>query len=303
MEKKKKLVRSGGIDIAFDAINLILLGLLLIVIAYPLYFLVLASFSDPSAVTSGRVWLFPSGFNLDSYKKVLDYEIFWTGYRNTAIYTVLSTLAGMAVTVMTAYPLSFSNLPGRKWLMLVFVFTMFFNGGLVPTYLTVQALNLTNTPTIVIILGCFSVYNLIITRTFLQSSIPRELYEAAEIDGAGFASCFFRIVLPLSKPIMAVLVIYIAAWQWNSYFNALIYLTDRKYITLQLVLREILTSQQQLMQQLQDGAMDQDMEKATKLAESIKYAIVIVSSLPIMCLYPFMQKYFVKGLLIGSIKG
>jgi len=303
MRKKVQVFRSRGVDLAFDAINLFLLIILLVVIAYPLYFLVLASFSEASAVTNGQVWLWPKGFNLDSYKKILDYQVFWTGYRNTAIYTLLSTIIGVTVTMMAAYPLSFSNLPGKSWLMFLFVFTMFFSGGLVPTYMTVRSLDLTNTPTIVIILGCFSTYNLIITRTFLQSSIPRDLYEAAEIDGAGYAGCFFRIVLPLSKPIFAVLVIYIAAWQWNSYFNALIYLSDRKYITLQLVLREILTSQQQLMQQLQDGSMDQDMDKATKLAESIKYAIVIVSSLPIMCLYPFMQKYFVKGLFIGSIKG
>lgn len=303
MKNNRICIKSRGADMLYDTVNITLLALVFIVIAYPLYFLVLASFSDPSDVTAGRVWLLPTGITLDSYKKVLEYSILWTGYRNTVVYTVLSTAVGVAVTMMAAYPLSVANLPGKKWLMFLFVFTMFFNGGIVPTYITVQALNLTNTPTIVIILGCFSVYNLIITRTFMQSSIPKELYEAAEIDGAGFGRRFLHVVLPLSKPILAVLVIYIAVWQWNSYFTALVYLSDRKLITLQLVLREILTSQQQLMQQLQDGAMDQDMEKATKLAESIKYAIVIVSSLPIMCLYPFMQNYFVKGLFIGSLKG
>jgi len=303
MKKNRTRIGSSGTDVLYDAVNTTLLVLVFIVIAYPLYFLILASFSDPSDVTAGRVWLFPKGVTLNSYQKVLEFTILWVGYRNTAIYTLLSTAIGVTVTMLTAYPLSIPNLPGKRWIMLLFVFTMFFNGGLVPTYITVQALKLTNTPTIVIILGCFSVYNLIITRTFLQRSIPQDMYEAAEIDGAGYGRRFLNIVLPLSKPILAVLVIYIAVWQWNSYFTALVYLSDRKLITLQLVLREILTSQQQLMQQLQDGAMDQDMEKATKLAESIKYAIVIVSSLPIMCLYPFMQKYFAKGLFIGAMKG
>ena len=290
-------------DLVFDILNTTILVFVLVVIAYPLYFLILASFSSPSSLASGQVWFWPVGFNFDSYTKVLEYDILWVGYRNTIIYAVLSTVLGVSVTMMTAYPLAYSFLPGRTGIMLMFVFTMFFGGGLIPTYMTIQSLHLVNTPLVVIILGCFSVFNMIIARTFIQNSIPKELFEAAEIDGCGYGNCFVKIVLPLSKAIMAVLVIYIAVWQWNSYFNALIYISNRQYITLQLVLREILTSQQQMMQQLQEGVMNQDSENAAKLAESMKYAIVIIASLPIMLVYPFMQKYFVKGVFIGSIKG
>ena len=296
-------MHSRGMDLVYDCFNMFFLILILIVIAYPLYFLVIASFSDASAVTSGQVWIFPKGINIESFKKVFEYSAFWASYKNTAIYTVLSTVIGVMITLMAAYPLALPGLPGKKGLMLFFVFTMFFSGGLIPTFITVRAYHLNNTPAIVILLGCFSVFNLIIARTFIQTSIPREIFEAADIDGCGYGSSFFNIVIPLSKPIIAVLIIYIAVWQWNSYFNALVYLSDRKYITLQLILRELLTSQQQMMDQMQNGAMDQDAGKAAQLAESIKYAIVIVASLPIMCVYPFMQKYFVKGIFIGSIKG
>lgn len=289
-------------DKIFYTINGIILLFLIFIVAYPLYFIIVASFSDPSMVGTGQVWFWPKGFNLEGYKKILEYEMIWVGYRNTIIYTIFGTAINVAITVMAAYPLSRKDLVGRSFFMGLFTFTMYFGGGLIPSYLLVQKLGLVNNPLVLIILGSVSVWNLIITRTFFQSTIPDELFEAASIDGCGNGRFFFQMVLPLSKAIIAVMVVYYAVGHWNSFFNALIYINNRKYKPLQLVLRDILTSQQQLMQEMNQG-MEKDMAENTMIAESIKYGIIIVSSLPIMTVYPFAQKYFVKGVMIGSLKG
>ncbi len=289
-------------DKRFYYINTAILLFLLLIVLYPLYFVVIASISDPSLVGTGQVILWPQGITFEGYKRIIEYDMIWTGYRNTIIYTILGTLLNITVTVLAGYALSRKDLIGRGFLLKLFTFTMFFSGGLIPSYLVVQELNLVNNPLVLIILGAVSVWNLLICKTFFQSTIPPELFEAASIDGCGNGRFFVQMVLPLSKAIIAVMVVYYAVGHWNSFFNALIYINDRDYMPLQLVLREILTSQQHMMQEMNDGMLE-DMTENTMIAESIKYGIIIVSSLPIMMVYPFAQKYFVKGVMIGSLKG
>lgn len=290
-------------DRIFDLLNVTFLLILLIIVLYPLYFIVIASFSDPSAVGTGKVILFPRGLNLSGYELILEYKQLWIGYRNTVLYTLGGCTLGVSLTLMTAYVFSRKDLVGRGFLVTLFIIPMFISGGLIPTYMLVRDLNLINNPLIVIILGSVSMWNIIITRTFFQSTIPVELFEAAKIDGCGNIGYFIKVVLPLSKAIIAVLVVFTAVANWNSFFNALVYLNDRQFMPLQLVLREILTSQTQMMQQLELGIVDQNMAEKTFLAESVKYGIIIISSLPVLCIYPFAQKYFVKGVMIGSLKG
>jgi len=296
-------VRRTRADVVYDTVNVAFLTLLLIIVLYPLYFVVIASFSDPSAVGTGKVILFPKGFNFNGYDLIFKYDQLWVGYRNTAIYTIGGTALSVSLTLMTAYAFSRKDLAGRGFIVTLFIIPMFIHGGLIPTYLLVRDLHLIDNPLIVMILGCVNMWNIIITRTFFQTTIPQELFEAAKIDGCGNVGYFTKVVLPLSKAIIAVLIVFSAVGQWNSFFNALIYLNDRNLIPLQLVLREILTSQTQMMQQLELGIGDQDMAAQTFLAESVKYGIIIVSSLPVLCIYPFAQKYFVKGVMIGSLKG
>ncbi|WP_240419096.1 carbohydrate ABC transporter permease [Paenibacillus periandrae] len=297
------ITRKSQSDMVYDTMNNIYLFLMLILVLYPMYFIVIASFSDPSAVGTGKVFIFPKGLNWDGYKLIFEYKQLWIGYLNTVLYTIGGSLLSVSLTLMTAYVFSRKDLVGRGFIITLFIIPMFISGGLIPTYLLVKDLNLINNPLIVIILGSVSMWNIIITRTFFESTIPVELFEAAKMDGCGNIGYFTKIILPLSKAIIAVLVVFTAVSQWNSFFNALIYLNDRSYIPLQLVLREILTSQTQMMQQLDLGIVDQDMAQKTFLAESVKYGIIIISSLPILCIYPFAQKYFVKGVMIGSLKG
>ncbi|MBB6670659.1 carbohydrate ABC transporter permease [Cohnella nanjingensis] len=296
-------VRRSRADVVYDTVNVAFLALLLIIVLYPLYFVVIASFSDPSAVGTGKVILFPKGFNFNGYDLIFKYDQLWVGYRNTVIYTIGGTALSVSLTLMTAYAFSRKDMAGRGFIVTLFIIPMFIHGGLIPTYLLVREMHMIDNPLIVMILGCVSMWNIIITRTFFQTTIPQELFEAAKIDGCGNIGYFTKVVLPLSKAIIAVLVVFSAVGQWNSFFNALIYLNDRNLIPLQLVLREILTSQTQMMQQLELGIGDQDMAEKTFLAESVKYGIIIVSSLPVLCIYPFAQKYFVKGVMIGSLKG
>ncbi|MBE1445895.1 carbohydrate ABC transporter permease [Paenibacillus sp. OAS669] len=297
------VVRRGRSDKIYDIVNFTFLAVLFVIVLYPLYFVVIASFSDPSAVGTGRVFLFPKGFNLNGYELIFNYKQLWIGYRNTVLYTIGGTVLSVSLTLMTAYAFSRKDMVGRGFIVTLFIIPMFIHGGLIPTYLLVRNLHMLDNPLTVIILGCVSMWNIIITRTFFQSTIPHELFEAAKMDGCGNISYFTKVVLPLSKAIIAVLVVFAAVGQWNSFFNALIYLNDRYLIPLQLVLREILTSQTQMMQQLEMGIGDQDMAQKTFLAESVKYGIIIVSSLPVLCIYPFAQKYFVQGVMIGSLKG
>ena len=263
--------------------------------------MVIASFTEPVYVNSGEMLLFPKGFTTIGYSQVFRDMRIWQSYANTILYAACGTFFGLAVSVPAGYALSAVRLPGRNILMALLVFTMYFSGGLIPTYLVIKGLHLTNTRILLIIMGSVSVYNIILIRSFFANTLPRELQDAAFIDGCGNAGYFFRIALPLSKAIIAVIALYVAVAHWNSYFNAMIYVTDRAKQPLQLYLREIL-----LMSQNTASLTEMDPQAAAQLnrmVEVIKYGVIVVSTVPIICVYPFLQKYFVKGIMIGSIKG
>ncbi len=286
-------------DRIFDVINTILLSLLALSFIYVLIFVLSASFSSPTAVYSGKVILWPVDWTLEGYERVFRESKVWVGYRNTAIYTLIGTLLSVALTTTAAYALSRKDLPGRGIITGLLVFTMFFGGGLIPTYLIVKDLGLLDSMWAVILPGCVSMSNIIIAKTFFSSSIPIELLEAAQLDGCSNRKYFFNIVIPLSQAIIAVLCLYYAVGYWNQYFSAMIYLKDREKYTLQLILREILIEAQA------SEAMTDDLEAAQlqEVSEVLKYALIIVASVPMLVLYPFIQKYFVKGVMIGSLKG
>ena len=283
------------------AVNYFLLALFLIIVLYPFVYIISCSFSSGQALISGKVTLFPVDPTLDGYRAILEYRDIWTGFANSFLYTISGTLIGLVLTILAAYPLSRSSLVGRKPIMMLFLFTMLFNGGLVPNYMLILNLGLMNTIWAVILPMTLSAYNVIVARTFFISSIPNELHESAELDGCGEFRFLISIVLPLSKAIMAVLVLWIAIGIWNSYFNPMIYLNDKKKYPLQLILREIL-----LMANVdftKAAANPELYYKNQQLSEILRYGTIIISALPLMILYPFIQKYFVQGVMIGSVKG
>ncbi len=284
----------------FYTISGIFLALLLLLVAYPLIYVLSASFSSGNAVSAGRVVLWPVDFSLEGYKAVFNKSDIWPAYLNTILYTVVGTFINVAMVMIAAYPLSRSDLKGRNVVMVLFTFTMFFGGGMIPFYILLTQLHMIDTFWVMVVPGALSVYNMIIARTFIQSSIPGELFEAASIDGCSDTRYFFEILLPLSKAIIAVLALFSAVGHWNSYFNAMMYLNTRSKMPLQIVLREIL-----IMNQI-DYSTVGDPElilKMGNLGDVLKYALIVVSTVPILCVYPFVQKYFVKGVMIGSIKG
>lgn len=294
-------VRETTGDRVFNIVIHILLIIFLIIVMYPIYFVVIASVSDPTFVNSGDFLLYPKGFTLLGYQRVFEDQRIWVGYGNTLIYTIVGTLVGILANVMAGYSLSRKDLPGRNLVMALFVFTMYFGGGMIPFYIVINNLSLVNSRLLMVVLGSVSVYNIIIVRSFFVSTIPTELQEAAFIDGCTNQRFFFSVVIPLSKAIIAVIGLYLAVSYWNSYFNALIFLTDTKKFPLQLYLREIL-----LTAKTADASMITDPAAARKLetmVEVIKYGVIVISTLPILCVYPFIQKYFVKGVMIGAIKG
>lgn len=291
-------------DKVFMTVLYVVLTFVLIVVIYPLLFVVFASMSDPQYVNSGALLLYPKGFNLLGYQQVFRDQRILIGYGNTIYYTVFGTILAVAINMMGGYALSRDDLPGRGIVMALFVFTMYFGGGMIPFYLIVRNLHLTNTRTILVLLGGTSVYNMIIARSFFISTIPRELQEAAEIDGCGTGRFFFSIVMPLSKAITAVIVLYCAVGQWNAYFNALIFISDRDKFPLQIFLREILlTAKTYESADVLSTLSGDDLARMQRMSEVTKYGVIVVSTLPIIALYPFLQKYFVKGVMIGSLKG
>jgi len=297
----KNISRNAIKDSKSDKVLYLVSGTLLllftITVIYPLIYIVSCSFSSAHAVNSGRVVLLPVDFSLTGYEAVFNYKRVLTGYGNTIFYTVFGTVLNLIITLMTAYPLAMPGFQFKKGYSFLFTFTMFFSGGLVPAYLLNSSLGLVNSPWVMLIPGMLSVYNMIVTRTFIQNSIPVELLEASQIDGCSWFGYFFKIVLPLSKAVIAVITLYYAVGHWNAYFNAMIYLNDRHLHPLQLVLREILVENS-------IEALDVATEDAqASLAELLKYALIIVSTVPILCVYPFVQKYFMKGVMIGSVKG
>ena len=299
MKMKKTGIRVSPADRIFDILNYVFLTLCLLIVAYPLYFIVIASVSDPTAVYAGKVILWPARFPLEGYQRILDYESFFTGYRNTVIYTVVGTAVNVLITIPGAYALSRKDLVGRNFFMMGVTFTMIFSGGLIPTYLLVISLNLYNTMWALILPVAVSAWNLIVARTFFQQTIPDELLEAATLDGAGNTQFFLRVVLPLSKSIIAVMVLFYAVNHWNSYFNALIYLKSAEKYPLQLVLRNILF-ENSLGDMVEDAST---LALQQRLGDLIKYGIIIASSLPLLILYPFLQRFFIQGVMIGAVKG
>lgn len=297
------LKRSGRSkeDLIFDVLNFIILTFCVIAVLYPLYFVIIASISDPSAIYSGEVWLLPKKITFEGYQRIFRDNSIWVGYKNSLIYTVVGTAINIALTLTGAYALSRKDLPGRKFFMLFLTFTLFFSGGLIPTYLVIKDLGMLNSIWAMVIPNAISVINLIIARTFLENTIPDELLEAAVIDGCSDAQFFVKIILPLSKPIIAILVLYYGVGHWNSFFDALIYLRDDSLYPLQIILRNILVQNQVNTTQM---AMDAASYAAQqRVAELIKYGVIIVASIPVLTLYPFLQKYFVKGTMIGAVKG
>jgi putative aldouronate transport system permease protein len=299
------MVKHSGNDRVFNLINTLILFLVMIVVLYPLYFVAISSISEPNDVASGKVNFLPLGFTLDAYKNVLDNKDVWTGYRNSVFYTLAGTVLSLVLTLPTAFVLSKKSLPGRAFLSWFFLFTMYFSGGLIPAYLLIKSIGLYNKFYSLVIIGAFSVYNMILTRSYYQTSIPEELYEAAEIDGAGHIRSFFTIALPLSAPIIAVMALYYGVSQWNGFFNALIYLSERDYMPLQIVLRNILVYSQTAMAQIDSGMTEEDiaaMARLAYMAQAMKYSLIIVASLPLLIAYTFVQKYFIKGIMVGSLK-
>lgn len=288
-----------GSDQVFNVINSMILALVLIVTAYPLFFILIASVSDIYAVGRGEVLLWPKGFQLVGYIRVFKNNSVMTGYRNTLFYTIFGTCINLFLTMTAGYAISI-KFKGRKFIMFFLTFTMFFSGGMIPTYFLIKNLKLLDSFWVMILPNAVSVYNLIIARTFLSANIPNELYEAAEMDGCSRIKFFCVVVLPLSTVLISVLTLFYAVGHWNAYFNAMLYLSNRDLYPLQLIVREILILSQLSVDDLLDPV---ELQVAQQMAELIKYTLIIVVSLPVLIMYPFIQRYFVKGIMIGSIKG
>ncbi|WP_193106211.1 carbohydrate ABC transporter permease [Brachybacterium sp. FME24] len=289
-------------DRILNVVLLVLLTLFTLTIVYPFVYIISASLSSPTAVSSGEMWLWPVGFSLDAYQAVLDYPAITRGFLNSLLYSGAAMLIGTAATVMGGYALSRSDLVGRNAFTLVFVLTMMFSGGMIPTYLVVRDLGMLNTIWAMILPAAVSVWQLIVTRTFFQTTIPHELLECSRIDGASDLRFFARIVLPLSKPILAVNLLLYGVATWNAYFNGLIYLTDEDLYPLQLVMRNILL-ENTFDPSKMAGANPDRIAEMQQLADKLKYALIIIASVPPLIAYPFVQKHFVKGMMIGSLKG
>lgn len=286
-------------DTIFGVVVLLLSIVVFIIIVYPLWFVVIASISNSNLVNLGQVTFWPKDIRLYGFQQIMEDTRIWKGYANTILYVVAGTALNMVVTMPAAYALSRRNFKTRNKIMMYFVFTMFFSGGLVPTYMTISSLGLISTKTILIIFVAVNTYNLIIARTFIENSIPEDLYEAAVLDGCSHFTYFMKVVLPLSKAVNSVLILYYAVYHWNDYFNALIYNNKEDNAPLQIILREILL----LNQAYANGNGGVQGGYGQSSADQVKYAVIIVSTLPILCVYPFVQKYFEKGVMIGAVKG
>jgi putative aldouronate transport system permease protein len=293
-------IRQTRQDIAFEAITVTIMVGVLIAVLYPLYFVIIASVSDPGAVGTGRVILLPRDVTLEGYRRILQDRQIWLGYRNTILYTVAGTAINVSLTMLIAYPLSRRQFSGRGIIMVFLVITMYFRGGIVPTYLLVRGLGLLNTFAVMVILGAVSVHHAIIARTFLQSNVPDELQEAAAMDGCGHFKFFTAVVLPTSPAIIAVLALFYAVSHWNEFFRGLVFLSDESRFPLQLVLRSILIQ----VELSEDMLLDvQGQDELQRVSDLVQFGVIIVASLPVLVAYPFLQRYFIRGVMIGSLKG
>ena len=301
---KTKPVKRCREDVIFDTVIFIILTLILFVVAYPLYWVIISSFSNPTAVSAGKVLLRPIGFTLKGYAEVFKNSQVMRGFFNSIVITFVGVCVNLAVTLPTAYALSRDNFSGKKPITVFYMITMFFGGGMIPTYLVVKNMQLLNTIWALVLPGCLSVYNMIVARTFFKSNISEELYEAGEIDGCTQSRFFFQIALPLSKAIIAIMVLYYGVGHWNSYFSALLYISDQDKYPLQLVLRNILiTNQTALSATATTAAARAALQEQQQLIDVMKYSLIIISSVPVLIMYPLVQKHFVKGVMIGSVKG
>lgn len=272
--------------------------ILTLIVLYPIIYIVSASFSNSDMVVQGKVWLWPVDFTLEAYKIILKRPEIWTGYRNTIFYTVLGTFINLAITLMCAYPMARKNLRGRGPIMFIFSFTMMFSGGMIPNYILVRELGMMNTTWALVLPGAMSVYNMIVCRTFIETNIPDEMLEASQIDGCNNTQFFFRMVLPLSKSIIAVLTLWYSVTHWNSYMNAFLYLREKTRYPLQIFLKEVLIQSQAL-----GGEDVMEAENISTIYATIKYSMIVVATVPLFCVYPFVQKHFQKGVMVGSVKG
>ena len=297
--KNNNKIKLSFEDKIFNIVINILGVALMVIVLYPLIYVLSASFSDPDLEQKGEVFLLPKGITTRAYELVFENKDIWIGYKNTIIYTVLGTFINITLTILAAYPLSRKNMPFRKVFTLIIIFTMYFNGGLVPTYLLVKNLHLDNTIWAIVIPGAITTYNLLVAKTFFENSIPEEMYESAMLDGCSNFRMMINITIPLSGAIIAVLVLYYGVAHWNSYYSAMIYLRDPDLNPLQIVLRDILL----VGNTEQMGSNSVGMEDKVKMAEAIKYSVIVVSSVPVLLLYPIVQKYFTKGVMIGAVKG
>lgn len=296
---KKMFARETKSDIALLITLYTLITLLVLTVLYPIIYVISSSFSSPNAVNAGKVVLLPVEFTTMGYDLILQFKPLWMGFMNSAIYAVGSGLFSTTLTLLAAYPLSRKDFVGKYAIMIFLAFTMFFGGGLIPFYLLLSKLHLIDTRWVMIIPGAVSVFNVIIARTFLQSNIPDELYDAASVDGCSHFRFFWSVVLPLSKPLIAILFLFAAVGAWNSYFNALVFLRSQELMPIQIVLRNILIQNQRFGSY---GLVSFEMQRL-KMNDLLKFGMIVIGSLPLMIAYPFVQKYFVKGVLIGSIKG
>jgi putative aldouronate transport system permease protein len=302
MARQHSVVKDSTGDRIFMAFNYLALTALLVVVLYPLIYIVSASFSDARAVTAGRVWLLPVSPTLAGYTAIFKNKYLVSGFANSVFYTGAGTLISVVLTMLAAYPLSRPDLPGRGLITFLFFFTTLFSGGLIPTYLVVRSLHMLDTRWAMLLPGALSVWNILIMRTYFQLTIPRELFEAAQLDGADDFTYLRTIVLPVSGPIIAVIALFYAIGHWNSFFNALIYLQSKELWPLQLVLREILV-QNQIDPGMMAGLDAREMAMRQQLRELLKYSLIVVATAPLLTVYPFVQRHFVKGIMLGSVKG
>lgn len=300
MTQHARTIKETKTDRIISCVFVLLCVIVMLSVLYPLYFVVIASFSDSDLVNQGKVLLYPKGFSTYGYHEIFKDQRIWTGYLNTIIYTVFGTIINMLFTVSAAYSLSRKEFKARRMINAAFVFTMFFNGGMVPTYMLINQLGLINNRLVMMLPFCVNIFNLIIVRTFFQTTIPESLYEASILDGCNHFQYLIHVVLPLSKAVLSVVSLYYMVGHWNDFFNALLYFTDKSLQPLQIVLRDILLSNQVFTQGASGGT---GMSYAQRYADQVKYGVIIVSTLPILCVYPFIQKYFAQGVMIGAIKG
>lgn len=291
-------IKSG--ERIFNTVNHIMLIIVAIVAIYPIWYVLIASVSSPVAISSGEVILFPKGFNITAYKKLLDNNQIWVGYRNSILYTTVATLIDLFVQIPCAYALSQKRMPYRRFFMTLFIIPMYFSGGIMPTYLLLNTLGFVNSPLALIIPSCVNTFNLIVARSFFESNVPESLFDAAQIDGCGYTRFFGKIVLPLSKAVVAIIALYSIQGHWNAYLGPQMYLYSPELHTLQQVIRNIIAN---IDTGLSETATTAEIIAIVQEKQLLKYAVVVVSCLPLVIIYPFVQKFFVRGVMVGAVKG